>query len=289
MNTSSGSQPVLPLALFSHEAAFWAAVVGSVALAIGLVYSAIRLRRAAPRAGIVTAVLAFMASAGICAGTLGFSLLGPFDARALIVVLLTGALSIVAGIAMFARERRLEGFDPGRSPGLLYAGVGVLAVVSAIILPTLPMQFTLPPPTPVVTRTATPTRTPPPTRTPRESATPTPIPSLTLTPTPIPTLTLTPTYDLPALPTSVEPTATLTPTPAPCTVTVNRNVNLRRGPSADQERILTVPYETVLPVLERSQDKKWWKVTFQDQQGWVSGEFVTPDSGCSLVPTASAP
>jgi hypothetical protein len=258
-------------------------------LALGLVYNVIVLRSARPRTGIATVALALAAGTAICAGNFSLSLFGPFTAQPIIVSLLIGALSIAAGIAMFRYERRLDGYDPGRSLGLLYAGVGILAVVSAIILPILPTQFTLPPPTPIVTRAASPTRTAPPTRTPRETATPTRIPSLTPTPTAIPTLTLTPTYELPALPTSIVPSATPTPTPVNCTVTVNRNVNLRRGPSTDTELILTVPYETVLPVLERSQDKKWWRVRFQDQQGWVSGEFVTPEPGCSLVPTASAP
>jgi Bacterial SH3 domain len=264
-------------------------LVGSVALALGLVYSAILLSRANPRAGITTGVLALVACAGACIGTLSMSLFGVFDPQALAVTFLVGLLGVAAGIAIFLRERRRNAFDPGRSLGLLYAGAGIFVLVSVIILPTLPSQFSLPAPTLVVTGTATPTRTPPPTRTPRETATPTLIPSLTTTPTAIPTLTLTPTHDLPALPTSVEPTATLTPTPVNCTVTVDRNVNLRRGPSTGEELILTVPYQTVLTVLERSQDKQWWRVTFKDRQGWVNAGFVTPDPDCNLVPTASAP
>ncbi len=277
------------MALFSPGRALGATLVGVAALALGLVYTTILLRRARPRAGVITALLALVAFSGICAGTVGMSLSGLLDPRAISATLLVGLFSVATGIAIVAYERKLEGFDPGRSLGLLYAGIGIFAVVSAFILPTLPMQFNPPHPTLALSPTATTTRTPPPTRTPRESATPTLIPSLTLTPTPIPTLTLSPTYDLPALPTSVEPTTTVTPTPVNCTVTVDRNVNLRHEPSADSERILTIPYQTVLPVMARSQDKTWWKVTFQNQPGWVSAAFVTADPNCKLVPTVSAP
>ncbi len=277
------------MALFSPGQALGATLVGVAALTLGLVYSTILLRRARPRAGIITALLALGAFSGICAGTVGMSLSGLLDPRAISATLLVGLFSVAAGVAITIYERRLEGFDPGRSLGLLFAGAGVFAVVSALILPTLPMQFNPPAPTLAQSPTATTTRTPPPTRTPRETATPAPIPSLTPTPPPIPTLTLSPTYDLPALPTSVEPTTTLTPTPVNCTLTVDRNVNLRREPSADAERILTIPYQTVLQVLARSQDKAWWKVTFQNQQGWVSAAFVTADPTCKRVPTVSAP
>ncbi|MBK8027120.1 MAG: SH3 domain-containing protein [Chloroflexi bacterium] len=64
-----------------------------------------------------------------------------------------------------------------------------------------------------------------------------------------------------------------------CAVTVLRNLNLRTEPSADSERLLTIPYTTVLTASEKSADN-WWRVTYDGLDGWVSGEFVTVDSTC---------
>lgn len=266
-----------------------AVLIGVVALVISLVLGAIQVVRPLPRAGAANALLALVACAAICIGTLGGSLLGTLGARTIIAALLGGIFSVIAGIAIFAVERRREGFDPGHSIGLLCAGTGIFALVCAVILPVLPTQFTLPAPTLIPTTTATTLLTALPTRTPRITGTVTPIPSLTTTPTAVPTLTATPTYGLPTLPTSILPSATVTATPVPCTVTVNRNVNLRRGPSAETELITTIPFDTVLNVTGRSQDKVWWRVVYNGQVGWVNGEFVTPESSCRQVPTATAP
>jgi hypothetical protein len=260
-----------------------------VALALGLLLGAIQVVRPLPRAGVANALLALVAGAAICVGTLGGSLLGTLGARVIAAVLLGGVTSTIAGIAIFIIERRREGFDPGQSVGLLCAGMGVFALVCAVILPVLPSQFTLPAPTLIPTSTATALRTALPTRTPRITGTPSPIPTLTTTPTAVPSLTMTSPPALPTLPTSILPSETVTSTAVPCAVTVNRNVNLRRGPSAETDLITTIPFDTVLNVTGRSQDKMWWRVVYNSQVGWVNGEFVTPDASCKEVPTASAP
>jgi hypothetical protein len=259
-----------------------------VALVIGLLLGAIQVVRPLPRAGAANALLALVAGAAICVGTLGGSLLGTLGARAIVAALLGGVVSTIVGIAIFAVERRHEGFDPGHSIGLLCAGTGIFALVCAVILPVLPTQFALPSPTLIPTSTATALRTALPTRTPRITGTTTPIPTLTTTPTSVPSLTVTPTPGLPGLPTSILPSETDTPTSVPCTVTVNRNVNLRRGPSAETELMTTIPFDTVLNVTQRSQDRMWWRVVYNEQVGWVNGEFVTPDAACRQVPTATA-
>lgn len=266
-----------------------AVLIGVLALVIGLLVGAIQVVRPLPRAGAVNALLALVACASICVGTLGGSLLGTLGTRAILAALIGGIVSTLAGIAIFAVERHHEGFDPGVSIGLLCAGTGIFALVCAVILPVLPTQLSLPAPTLIPTSTATALRTALPTRTPRITSTASPLPTLTTTPTRIPSLTVTPTPGVPILPTSILPSETVTPTTVPCTVTVNRNVNLRRGPSAETELITTVPFETVLSVTLRSQDKQWWRVVYNGQVGWLNGEFVTPDPACRQVPTAAAP
>jgi hypothetical protein len=266
-----------------------AVLIGIIALVIGLLLGTIQVVRPLPRAGAANALLALVACAAICVGTLGGSLLGTLGTRAIVAALLGGVISIIAGIAIFAVERRGEGFDPGHSIGLLCAGTGIFALVCAVILPVLPSQFTLPAPTLIPTSTASALRTALPTRTPRITGTVTSIPTLTTTPTQVPSLTVTPTLGVPDLPTSILPSETITPTLVPCTVTVNRNVNLRRGASAETELMTTVPFDTVLNVTQRSQDKMWWRVVYNGQVGWVNSIFVTPDAACRQVPTATTP
>lgn len=266
-----------------------AVLIGVVALVLGLLLGAIQVIRPLPRARVINGLLALVASSTICIGTLGGSLLNSLTAQVIVVALLGGIFTAVAGIALFIIERRREGFDPGHSIGLLCTGTGIFALTCAIMLPVLPTQFALPAPSLIPTSTATVFRTALPTRTPRITGTVTPPPTLTRTPTPIASLTVTPTLSSPFLPTSILPSETITATLVPCTVTVNRNVNLRRGPSADTELITTIPFDTVLNITARSQDKMWWRVTYNNQIGWVNSEFVTPTPSCAQIPTATAP
>ncbi|MBL8134539.1 MAG: SH3 domain-containing protein [Anaerolineae bacterium] len=65
-----------------------------------------------------------------------------------------------------------------------------------------------------------------------------------------------------------------------CVVTVNFNLNLRTAPSVDAERLLTIPYTSVLAATERTDDN-WWHVTYEGIEGWVSGEYLTADAACA--------
>jgi hypothetical protein len=264
-------------------------LIGVLASGLLVLLSTVRLVLKKPQARSIHAIVALMICIAIVVGTVGNSFPVLRDLRGFLATLLMGLLSLIAGIGIFLGERKLAHFDSGRSQGLLLAGIGIFTLACTIIVPTLPMQFTLPPPTLASSPAPTITRTPLPTRTPRETTTPTSLPTLTTIPSALPTLTTTPTYQGLSLPTSILPTATLSPTPLPCTVEVLSNVNLRTGPSTDYKLIMSIPFTSILPVTARSADKVWWQVIYKDQQGWVSGQFVDPDPGCETVPTVAAP
>lgn len=65
-----------------------------------------------------------------------------------------------------------------------------------------------------------------------------------------------------------------------CVVTVNFNLNLRTAPSVDAERLLTIPYTSVLAATERTDDN-WWRITYEGIEGWVCGEYLTADPSCA--------
>ncbi|MCC6616098.1 MAG: SH3 domain-containing protein [Anaerolineae bacterium] len=101
------------------------------------------------------------------------------------------------------------------------------------------------------------------------SATPTSTPAPTSTPQP--TSTPFPTF---------EPTSTVAPV-VTCSVLVNFNLNLRSGPSADADLLLTIPFGTIVKASAHNEDD-WWQVTYEDVEGWISGEYVTIMAGCEL-------
>ncbi|MFN8419233.1 MAG: SH3 domain-containing protein [Anaerolineae bacterium] len=253
-----------------------------------------RLLRHDSQAGLISILLALGGGIGLALSSISTSLDGEVDARILALALIAGVVTVLVGGVLWLRERKLESYQPSRSFGLLYIGVGFFVSISAIMLPTIPVQLHTPP-TVAVTATITPTRTLMPTRTPLMTFTPTGIPTATTTPTPLPTLTLTPTRPPLLLPTRINQTATsasnvtnVPQTPssgsAVCTVTVLQNVNLRSQPTTESARIITIPFDTVLNVSGKSTDGQWWQVRYENQAGWVSAEFVQPGADCGKVP-----
>jgi hypothetical protein len=105
----------------------------------------------------------------------------------------------------------------------------------------------------------------------------TPAPSPTLTRTPRPTSTATST---PYLYASLTPT--FTPAPLdPCPGKVSKNLNLRAAPDVNSARLLTIPYDSTVSIFARSADSLWLAVQYDNQKGWVSQDYVTPDASCS--------
>jgi uncharacterized protein YraI len=219
----------------------------------------------------------------------------PID-RVLILVTIAGAVvTVLAGIMLFLIERRRAEFNPSASPGLLYVGVGIFVLVTALVVPVLPGQFTLasaraqsqanvPTDGPLPTRGALASATPSVTLTP--SSTPTVIPSLTPAPNESPTGMFT------AI--AYEHSGVNTPSTT-CNITAPQQTNLRADPSVRLQAIGKVFAGSLLQVTGRTEDSKWWRVLYTSGsttiEGWVSAEFVKTVTACAdgsvpvIVPT----
>lgn len=208
---------------------------------------------------------------------------------------LGGAL-VVSGLVIalleLRRPQRLK-----QSRGILGMGAGILLLVMTLItFLTARMEAQvaiaqLPMPTAtlflektdavVVTHTPTITATAPlsatytamVTRTPIRLATSEPLATFLLTPTRTPNPNQTPT----AIPNTPAPII-------PCLIVMNFNVNLRETPTADGRIIISIPFETTVFGISRSEDSLWWEVEYENFRGWVFGEVVTVTSTCRELP-----
>jgi uncharacterized protein YgiM (DUF1202 family) len=61
---------------------------------------------------------------------------------------------------------------------------------------------------------------------------------------------------------------------ATCTITPIYNLNLRDQPTTDGKIYLSIPYGTQVMTDGRTADD-WYRVTYNDQVGRVSGEYVS--------------
>ncbi len=137
----------------------------------------------------------------------------------------------------------------------------VMTQTAAVITPTIITRT--PTVTPSITRTPTSTPTVTPSRTPRPTDSPTPTRERFQSPTP-----------------------TLTPTlPNPCLAVMNFNVNLRTQPDLeDSEVVTTIPFQTVVAVYGRTEDRLWWFGEYEGQAGWLSAEFIALTPACEVLP-----
>jgi hypothetical protein len=126
--------------------------------------------------------------------------------------------------------------------------------------------------TPALAASPTPSRTPFPTFTPTLSRTPAPSPTPSATRFRFVTST-------PA------PTATL---PDPCLALTRYNVNLRKTPDLKAERLATIPFNTSVTLFARSADSTWWLAKYDDQTGWLKGEFLNVSNSCARLPVNEA-
>ncbi len=119
------------------------------------------------------------------------------------------------------------------------------------------------------------------------------IPTDTPTVTPTPTMTLTPTLTLPPTRTRIPPTRTpLPPTPTVVlgsgTVIARQAVNMRSGPSTDDDIIAAVPSGTTLIALRYNEDQSWVNVRLADgQEGWISAALLSISSQQSARPKSN--
>lgn len=72
-----------------------------------------------------------------------------------------------------------------------------------------------------------------------------------------------------------------------CRALTTLNLNFRAQPSTSSTVITVLPGGTLAPVVARLGDNSWWKITFNNQNGWVSAQFTTLSGNCLNVPVES--
>jgi hypothetical protein len=217
-----------------------------------------------------------------------------------ILIAAAGLLMVVVALIIVRYERRQPAFQPEKSTGLLNVGVGLFTLVAALLIPLIPLELnsaqvglsnrsdgaalamrsvSSPSPSPrAIPPTVLPSVTP--TVTPFNTATPLPPLTATESETPIVLYTVIPYTSTYAIGLSVL-----------CTVTTTGQINLRGEPSIKQQAIGSVYSGALLNVLGHTSDSKWWHVVSiqggVNVTGWVSGDFIRPDSYCSTVPVVN--
>lgn len=79
---------------------------------------------------------------------------------------------------------------------------------------------------------------------------------------------------------------TFTPTPTPtatpekkASLTINRTMNVRRGPGTHYEAIGTADAGTEFDITGQNQNKDWWKIDYNGDAAWVYAPYVTVVDG----------
>jgi uncharacterized protein YraI len=84
--------------------------------------------------------------------------------------------------------------------------------------------------------------------------------------------------------TPTSPTSTPAPTLVDCQLVMSYNVNLRAAPDSAADVLLTIPFNTSVSAIGRSQDSAWWLVRYEGQNGWVRNDYVAAGETCSNLP-----
>jgi uncharacterized protein YraI len=202
------------------------------------------------------------------------------------VIEIAGGITILAGLILYFGERRRQGYVPTASSGLLYSGVGVFVLVAALVIPMLPGEFGVANargafPVQVASSNVVAKRASQQSASPTATSTPAPTATEAPTLTPVPSDSPTPLYTAVAYAGSSADANTATT----CSVAATTALNLRSDPSTNQLAVGKVFAGSLLPVLQQTADKKWYKVVSADGgtsvEGWVSADFVTALPGCA--------
>jgi hypothetical protein len=266
-------------------------LAGLLLLILNLVIS---VRRKSKPANLLNILLAMAACILAALGLIGFAFNEGINLPAVVagqappfslpqVASIVGLVVLIAGYWLYRRQRDEDTFDPSASTGLLHMGAAIFVLVAALVIPILPVQFSGG--LRAAAAALTPTNGPAPTRIILQTSTPTATVAPTETATPLPTLTPTLTETPIIVATPIKYQSADIATPTACTVTAQMMLNLRSEPSAKQRAIGRVFAGRLLKVLGRSENKQWWKVINDDGktavEGWVSAQYVTPDSACT--------
>ena len=68
-----------------------------------------------------------------------------------------------------------------------------------------------------------------------------------------------------------------------CRALVNVGLNFRAGPSTGYQIITVLSSGTLAPITGRNSEHSWWRLTVENQIGWVSGDFTAEYGDCSTV------
>lgn len=115
----------------------------------------------------------------------------------------------------------------------------------------------------------------------------------TARPTATPTLTRTPAPTATPFATRTRGFASRTPTPTqtlvtPCVAQVLYNLRLREAPNEDAETLAVIPFDTAVAMYARSEDGAWWYVLYENQEGWIDGQYIRATSACDQLPEREA-
>ncbi|MEZ4669882.1 MAG: SH3 domain-containing protein [Anaerolineae bacterium] len=263
--------------------AFILVIAGAIFALLFVLNALVSTLRQKIKIGFWELLLAFLAALVPLAGAVMAAMEYPPQALPLRAALvLGGALLLLGALLALLESHREQGFKNSR--GVMGAGIGLLLMASTFTVPLTSERILLPALatiTPInvsalqVTATVT-----GPTATPSTSPSPTFTTTPTLTRTPRPTGTATATRFV-FMTRTPEPTATL---PSPCLALTLYNVNLRAEPSLDAELKATIAFDNTIALFERSEDSEWWYGSYEEQGGWVKGEFLDLSTSCDKLP-----
>ena len=72
-----------------------------------------------------------------------------------------------------------------------------------------------------------------------------------------------------------------------CRALVNVPLNFRTGPSTGFQIITVLSSGTLAPITGRNSGHSWWRLSVENQAGWVSGDFTTEYGDCSRTPVVA--
>lgn len=276
--------------------------VGAVVALLFIVNAFVQTFRSRPKLGFWHTFLAFLAGLmpfiGLVNANMEPAQSTPAASRALanlplgsrVVLGIAVVLVILSLIVLLLELRRPEKLKASR--GVFGVGVGLLLAIAVFVVPTFSTRILQPAfatPTPIDVAAVRATNAPPTIAAAQVVTTVTQTPSPTLTPTatatrvrptPIPTATR---YRFATR--TPAPTATL---PNPCLALTNYNLNLRALPDAEGEVLGTIPYNTTITLFGRDEDSLWWFTQYENQGGWVKGEFINLTASCADLPVRPA-
>src|SRR5260221_6910399 len=127
-------------------------LVGLLLLTINVILGARRLRQDNLRAGVFSVIVALIACVLIAVGVIRFAVavspqtpvaLESLRGRYVPLVLTAGAggLLAFAGLLLYRRERHQDTFAPSHSFGLLTIGAGAFILITALVVPTIPLHL----------------------------------------------------------------------------------------------------------------------------------------------------